>query len=214
MWELTIEEKAKRYDDAINRMKYYVVDEYGCSRIKVADVFPELKESNDERIRKSLIELFKDMEWDDSILHDYNMDKDKTIAWLEKQGEQKQEWSKDDENEYDHILKTLNLVAEEQETKGYNNLISTVNWFKSIKDRIQSKQSNKQQGKSAIEANNEENVECSKQETVKYDKIIGIKEAIIEMEKYMEGITECPNPYHDPDIEALKILIDFAKSKI
>ena len=89
MKELTKEDKARRYDEVINRMKHYVVDEYGCSRIKVADVFPELKESNDERIRKSLIELFKDMEWDDSILHDYNMDKDKTIAWLEKQGERK-----------------------------------------------------------------------------------------------------------------------------
>ena len=41
-----------------------------------------------------------------------------------------------------------------------------------------------------------------------------IKEAIKEMEKYMEGILEYPDPYHDPDIEALEILIEFAKSKI
>ena len=46
------------------------------------------KETEDEKIRKELLELFNDMEWDDSILHDYNLDKNKTIAWLEKQGEQ------------------------------------------------------------------------------------------------------------------------------
>lgn len=49
MKELSIEEKAKRYDEVINRMKHYVIDEYGCSRIKVVDVFPELKESEDEK---------------------------------------------------------------------------------------------------------------------------------------------------------------------
>lgn len=47
---------------------------------------PELAESEDEKTRKVLIELFNDMEWDDSLLHDYKLDKDKTIAWLEKQG--------------------------------------------------------------------------------------------------------------------------------
>ena len=41
-----------------------------------------------------------------------------------------------------------------------------------------------------------------------------IKEAIKEMEKYMGGILEYPNPYHDPDIEALEALIEFAKSKL
>ena len=54
MKELSIEEKAKRYYEVINRMKHYVIDEYGCSRIKVADVFHELKESEDENWLKSL----------------------------------------------------------------------------------------------------------------------------------------------------------------
>ena len=71
--------EAQRLYETANADQRYVLE----------SLFPELKESEDEKIRKSLIELFKDMEWDDSILHDYNMDKDKTIAWLEKQGEQK-----------------------------------------------------------------------------------------------------------------------------
>lgn len=41
-----------------------------------------------------------------------------------------------------------------------------------------------------------------------------IKEAIIEMEKYLDGIFEYPNPYHDPDTDALETLIEFAKSKL
>ena len=41
-----------------------------------------------------------------------------------------------------------------------------------------------------------------------------IKEAIKEIEKYMEGILEYPDPYRDPDIEVLEVLIEFAKSKI
>jgi len=41
-----------------------------------------------------------------------------------------------------------------------------------------------------------------------------IKEAIEIMEKYMEGIIEYYDPYHDPDIDALETLIEFAKSKL
>lgn len=87
MKELSIEQKAKRYDEAIKEATIAHKDEDRHLKSTIERIFPELKESNDERIRKSLIELFKDMEWDDSILHDYNMDKDKTIAWLEKHDE-------------------------------------------------------------------------------------------------------------------------------
>ena len=89
MKELSIEEKAKAYDKALEKAREWYNDSHITIGLRgnLEDIFPELKENEDEdeRIRKSLIELFKDMEWDDSILHDYNMDKDKTIAWLEKQ---------------------------------------------------------------------------------------------------------------------------------
>ena len=41
-----------------------------------------------------------------------------------------------------------------------------------------------------------------------------INEAIKEMEKYREGMIECPDPYHDADIDALELLIEFAKSNL
>lgn len=87
MKELTKEDKARRYDEVINRMKHYVVDEYGCSRIKVADVFPELSESEDEKIRKALMSILKsDFEKDTTI---FGISVGQILAWLEKQSERK-----------------------------------------------------------------------------------------------------------------------------
>lgn len=88
MGELSIEEKAKRYDEAIKRAK---------AMIKVADnqdeaigfantVFPELNESEDEKIRKWLIDTIKSVP-NDSIEWDV-INKSDVLAWLERQGEQ------------------------------------------------------------------------------------------------------------------------------
>lgn len=49
-------------------------------------IFPELAESKDERIRKSLIEMVHDTTGDE-LWVDYNIHKEEAIAWLEKQGE-------------------------------------------------------------------------------------------------------------------------------
>lgn len=150
---MTIEEKAKLYDEAFLRAKDCQYDGLALSQ-SVKDVieyiFPELNESEDERMRKGLIAFLEDIwhfgknanfdKWDKSDCSDW-------IAWLEKKREKKPEWSEDDENEFNHILNILNSVAEEQETKGYDNLIGTVDWLKSLKDKIQSKQSNKDNGK-------------------------------------------------------------------
>lgn len=85
MKELSVEEKAKRYDEAINRMKHHVVDEYGCSKIKVADIFPELKESEDEKTIKFIAnELACIRATDEKGTCRYE-ELTKAIAWLEKQ---------------------------------------------------------------------------------------------------------------------------------
>ena len=87
---MTPEEKAKAYDEALEKSKRLY--EQGTITESLAYIFPELKESEDERIRKELIENFKwycgdfpeITKWgkDDNLLV-----KD-IIAWLEKQGEQ------------------------------------------------------------------------------------------------------------------------------
>ena len=88
MKELSIEQKAIRYDEAIKK-----VNDYYEGKTKIySDVdetldylFPELKESEEERIREDIIRVFKG-----ELNYTSKEDANKFIAWLEKQGEQKQ----------------------------------------------------------------------------------------------------------------------------
>ena len=95
MKELSIEEKAKRYDDLLVKLQEAKVDNNVCDDryCCVIDVIvPELKESEDEKIRKNLIDFLEELsklgkntnfdKWSKSDCADW-------IVWLEKQGEQK-----------------------------------------------------------------------------------------------------------------------------
>lgn len=60
---MTQEEKAKAYDEALDRMKHVVIvpkDEKALEILKET-IFPELQESNDERTKKSLIKFLTDI---------------------------------------------------------------------------------------------------------------------------------------------------------
>ena len=82
MKELSIEEKAKAYDEAIKRAKdsFNYPDYPGFIRADV--VFPELKD-NDDNIRKEIINYFKCQNREEPSRKDIH---NKWIAWLEKQG--------------------------------------------------------------------------------------------------------------------------------
>ena len=90
---MTTEEKAIRYDEALERAK----EELSVSHInsdserQLYRLFPELKESEDEKVRKHLISLVKN--WDkDGIVSKYTSnpnDIERILAWLEKQGQEK-----------------------------------------------------------------------------------------------------------------------------
>lgn len=73
---MTEKEKAKAYDDAIERAKKL----YGKGITE--EIFPELKESEDERIKKAIIEFFESE--DDNTTYSLVRKKD-IIAWLKKQ---------------------------------------------------------------------------------------------------------------------------------
>ena len=81
MKELSIEEKAKRYDEALSKAKEQY-DKYS-NPVLLEYIFPEFKKSNDERIRKKLINCVS------TFKHPFfsEMEKNEFIAWLEKQGE-------------------------------------------------------------------------------------------------------------------------------
>ena len=94
MKELSIEEKAKRYDEAIERtIKHLNNDGLTLEQYESIDIiFPELKESKeneDEKIRKDIIQCLKHSgikENNPINPHVTTTTKD-AIAWLDKQGE-------------------------------------------------------------------------------------------------------------------------------
>ncbi len=90
MKELSIEEKAKRFDEALTKAKEsiaYIPNDVVSKYI--LNMFPELKESEGERIRKEIIDFAtKANNGVTSILaNNYNFNK--WIAWIEKEAEQK-----------------------------------------------------------------------------------------------------------------------------
>ena len=79
----------KAYKDALNRAKH-ALDCHNQGMVStdvslITSMFPELRESEDERIRKRLIEFFKD--FGKTRSHCWSVSIPKILAWLEKQGE-------------------------------------------------------------------------------------------------------------------------------
>jgi len=85
MKELSVQEKAIAYDEAIKRAKD-MLSYKEVRRENMEYLFPELKESEDKRIRKALVDWFSKNHASDDF---YGIAWDRVVTWLEKQGEQK-----------------------------------------------------------------------------------------------------------------------------
>ena len=85
-----MEECENKYNEALKRAAIIYKGEDKSLKESLEQIFPELKESEDEKIRKWIINEIK-------VKH-HNLDEDnvdfvdKAIAWLEKQGEQKPDY--------------------------------------------------------------------------------------------------------------------------
>lgn len=92
MRELTIEEKAKRYDEAIKDSKQILSTPYTAHWDTMKDViehlFPELREDNDEKIRKALVKIISDIDGGFPF-EKHGILKKEAREWLEKQGQVK-----------------------------------------------------------------------------------------------------------------------------
>ena len=93
MKELSIKEKAKRYDEAIERAnnlhKDAVEMENNMTTKTCEIIFPELAESEDERMKRIISDiLLVDNNEIREILDANNVLMQDIVAWLEKQGEQ------------------------------------------------------------------------------------------------------------------------------
>ena len=78
----------------------------GCNVI-LETLFPELKESEDEKIKEALIQLVKCNERSGYFVLN-NVSTSSMIAWLEKQGEEKPAWSEEDDEIRKALIKGFN----------------------------------------------------------------------------------------------------------
>lgn len=84
MKELTIEEKAKRYNELkVKAQQIHNKENDVLILHTIEEMFPELKEFKDENIRDFLVEFIKACGWSEKQFPP----KEKCIAWLEKQGD-------------------------------------------------------------------------------------------------------------------------------
>lgn len=138
MKELSIEQKAKAYDELFIKAKQIYNKENDVLIMHtIEDLFPEVKEPEDERIRQKVIKLVKMS----NAVGGYALHKweaDEMLAWLEKQGEQKSDgWNEKDEENVNNVLYIFNQLKDASSYEEDNIAEKTINWLKSLKDRIQ-----------------------------------------------------------------------------
>lgn len=145
----------EKFEDFLDKMKGLLdnAEKQGHIIIRVEDLentFPELRESEDEKIRKEIISFIQDHfdEINFQVSGDYdNRDKEdialqewckEAIAWLEKQGN-KPAWSEEDEVRLQTCIDCL-------QAKSLMGKVDTVmtNWLKSLKERVIWKPSDEQ----------------------------------------------------------------------
>jgi hypothetical protein len=143
MKELSIEQKAKRYDEAVNEirnlrdmlLKEGVINKEGIICDNFNRIFPELKESEDEKIRKDIVTYLKSIlsnkKYGDKFIETW-------ISWLEKQGDNTA-WS---EEELDSITAAINNLEYLKDYCVYHQmgLEPAITFLKSLKDRVRPKQ--------------------------------------------------------------------------
>lgn len=94
-------------------------------------LIPELKDSEDERIRKALVRFHK------STIDVDGIKGEDIVAWLEKQGNKKPIWSKEDEigfNDTFWAIQQARTIAKDENDMG--NLWYAEDWLKSLKERL------------------------------------------------------------------------------
>jgi hypothetical protein len=83
----------KEYKELVGKIeKAYLFAQTDSTRAVLEEIRSELRESEDEEVRKAMIDFFKhEREEGIAVLH-YGVDIERMIAWLEKRGEQKPAW--------------------------------------------------------------------------------------------------------------------------
>lgn len=130
----------KKYKEALaNARQEYTTTENVERKQWLEELFPELAESEDEKIRRNIIAALKGEGYYDCDLTN------ECIAWVEKQGEQNPTWSDEDEKMSENILSHLREYYVQK--KGYPYVadlnspeMEEFRWLKSLKDRMKGRE--------------------------------------------------------------------------
>lgn len=141
----------KKYNNVVNKFAYLLESTdliKGELRQNIESIFPELKESEDEKVKKALIEYFKDLKekadhvnrlgfaQEDFVdVNGYGISD--FISWLEKQGSTK--WCDEDEKQIRQIER---IVKDSGGTPKLQEQIH--NWFEKIRPQVYWKPSKEQ----------------------------------------------------------------------
>ena len=128
----------EKYEKALERAKNYreghTLDVN--PRIAMEYIFPELKETEDEKIRKELIKYLKERSHS-GFNREVRICND-GIAWIEKQGTKKPAWSEEDEDVINHLLNICTGAKGYRQFAGclHDDITKYQIWLKSLKDRM------------------------------------------------------------------------------
>jgi len=126
-----MENYEQKYKDALDYIKKaYEFADTG-TKADIERKFPELKESEDERIRREIISFIKEFEKD----HYRCINFSSWIAYLERQKEQKTtEWSEEDEKFFKTALWHISYSVSNGKTSDCH--CDTTDWLKGVKERL------------------------------------------------------------------------------
>ena len=80
---MTVEEKAQAYDEAIKRAKAEMMM-VGADCETIKRILPELRESEDERVRMALCDIVREMPYMETELRAHGLTVEKALVYLEK----------------------------------------------------------------------------------------------------------------------------------
>lgn len=132
----------KKYKEALGRARICRKDLMNLDGVVACmakdffeETFPELKESEDEKSKKWILEYLYDglRKSDEQFKDQFKA----AISWLEKQGEQKSTWNKEDEVGFGDAMWAIEQaksIAKDENDMG--NLWYAEKWLKSIKERM------------------------------------------------------------------------------
>lgn len=121
----------KRYKEAIEAMEDCIPDKDGYVCVRPCDIFPELAESEDEKIRNALIIYLKCRISGGDFSMINNIIINDMLAWFERQKPAK--WTEEDEH---HWMMCLECV-EECATQKRKDFSKTISWLKQLKQRLE-----------------------------------------------------------------------------